>query len=236
MKQMITIFRRELRAYFDSPLAYIVIVAFLLVTGWFFATNVFVVAQADMRIAFGVIPFIFLFFTPALTMRLVAEERKSGTLELLTTLPISDASIILGKYLAALVLLSAAVIPTILYAIVLGILGDVDTGATIAGYIGLILLGGSYLAIGTFGSSLTDNQVIAFIISFFLIFLFFLLDKILFLLPNWIVTPVEFLAVEKHFQNISRGVIDSRDIVYFLSLMGLFLFLATRSLVARRLG
>lgn len=236
MKQMVTIFRRELRAYFDSPLAYVVIVAFLLVTGWFFATNVFVVAQADMRVAFGVIPFIFLFFAPALTMRLVAEERKSGTLELLTTLPISDASIILGKYLAALVLLSAAVVPTILYAIVLGVLGDIDIGATVAGYIGLILLGGSYLAIGTFGSSLTDNQVIAFIVSFFLVFLFFLLDKILFLLPNWIVTPIEFLAVEKHFQNISRGVIDSRDIVYFLSLIGLFLFLATRSLVSRRIG
>lgn len=236
MRQILTIFRREVRAYYDSPLAYVVIIVFLLVTGWFFATNVFVVAQADMRVAFGVIPFIFLFFAPALTMRLLAEEKKSGTLELLVTMPIPDSAIITGKYLAALLLLSTAVLPTALYAITLAILGDMDVGATLAGYFGLILLGAAYLAMGTFGSSLTDNQVIAFIISFFLVFVFFLLDKILFLLPTWLVTPVEFLSVEKHFQNISRGVIDTRDVLFFLSLIALFLFLATRSLVSRRLG
>ncbi len=234
MKSTLIIFKRELRAYFDAPIAYVVITAFLLVTGWFFTTNFFVVAQADMRVVFGIIPFIFLFFTPAITMRLISEERKTGTMELLVTMPISDAAIIAGKYLASLALLTASVLPTLIYAISVGLLGDIDTGATIAGYLGLILMGAAYLAIGTFGSSLTESQVIAFIVSFFLVFVFFLLDKILFILPNWLVTPVEYLSIERHFQNISRGVIDSRDVIYYLSMIGLFLFLAARSLAARR--
>ncbi|MBM3327271.1 MAG: ABC transporter [Calditrichaeota bacterium] len=234
MKNIWIIFKRELRAYFDAPIAYVVITAFLLVTGWFFTTNFFVVAQADLRVIFGIIPFIFLFFTPAITMRLISEERKTGTMELLVTMPISDAAVIVGKYLAALALLSASVLPTIIYAISVAMLGDIDGGAAIAGYLGLIFMGAAYLAIGTFGSSLTDSQVIAFIVSFFLVFVFFLLDKILFILPNWLVTPVEYLSIERHFQNISRGVIDSRDVIYYLSMIGLFLFLAARSLAARR--
>ncbi len=228
------IFKRELRAYFDSPIAYVVITIFLLVTGWFFTTNFFVVAQADLRVVFGIIPFTFLFFTPAITMRLISEERKTGTMELLVTMPISDTAIITGKYLASLALLGAMILPTLVYAITVALLGDMDPGPMIGGYIGLLLMGAAYLAIGTFGSSLTESQVVAFIVSFFLVFVFFLLDKVLFLLPIWLVTPVEYLAIEHHFQNISRGVIDTRDIVYYLSLIVLALYLAARSLAARR--
>ncbi|MBM3329775.1 MAG: ABC transporter [Calditrichaeota bacterium] len=234
MNNIRTIFLRELRAYFDAPIAYVVIIAFLLVTGWFFTTNFFVVGQADMRVVFGIVPFIFLFFTPAITMRLISEERKTGTMELLVTMPISDVSIIAGKYLAALTLLTAAVLPTIIYSVSVAFLGNMDGGATVAGYIGLVLMGAAYLAIGTYGSSLTESQVVAFIVSFFLVFGFFLLDKILYILPNWLVTPVEYLSIEHHFQNIQRGVVDSRDIVYYLTLIGLFLFLSARSLAARR--
>jgi len=228
------IFRREMKFYFDSPLAYIVIIIFLLFTGWFFMSNFFVVAQADLRVIFGVIPFVYLFVTPAITMRLIAEERKSGTMELLVTMPISDLSIIIGKYLASVVLLAAMVVPTLLYAVTATSLGDMDIGSTLAGYIGLILLGAAYLAIGTFGSSLTDNQVVAFIVSWLFVFFFFLLDKILFLLPAWLVTPVEYLSIEYHFQNISRGVVDSRDLIYYLTLIGVALFLSARSIAARR--
>jgi len=228
------IFKRELRAYFDSPIAYVVITAFLLVTGWFFTTNFFVVAQADLRVIFSIIPFIFLFFTPAITMRLISEERKSGTMELMVTMPISDAAIIIGKYLAGVALLAASILPTLVYLISVALLGDIDGGPAVGGYVGLLLMGAAYLAIGTFGSSLTDSQVVAFIVSFFITFAFFLLDKILFLLPAWLVTPVEYLSIESHFQNLSRGVIDTRDLIYYLSLIALALYFAARSLASRR--
>jgi len=234
MSNVIPIFKRELKAYFDSPIAYVVIIVFLLVTGWFFTTNFFMVAQADMRVAFGIIPFIFIFITPAITMRLISEERKSGTMELLVTMPIKDIEIIIGKYLAAVGLLAGMILPTLVYAITISFLGDMDTGPVIGGYIGLILMGAGYLAIGTFGSSVTENQVVAFIISWLMVFVFFLMDKMLFLLPNWLVTPVEYLSIEYHFQNISRGIIDSRDIIYYLSLITLALLLAARSLAARQ--
>ena len=167
-------------------------------------------------------------------MRLISEERKSGTIELLVTMPIKDTEIIVGKYLASVALLVAMILPTIVYAITISMLGDMDFGPVIGGYLGLILMGAGYLAIGTFGSSLTDSQVVAFIVSWLMVFVFFLLDKMLFLLPNWLVSTVEYISIEYHFQNISRGVIDTRDIVYYLSLITIALFLAARSLAARR--
>lgn len=228
------IFKRELRGYFDSPVAYIVITAFLLLTGWFFTSNLFMVGQADLRTVFGIIPFLFLLFAPAITMRLISEERKSGTIELLVTMPISDAAIIVGKYLASVALLVAMILPTLVYLVTVSLLGDMDGGPAAGGYIGLVLMGAAYLAIGIFGSSLTENQVVAYIMSLLIVFVFFMLDKILFMLPSWMVTPVEYLAIEYHFQNISRGVIDSRDLIYYLSLIALALFFSARSLAVRR--
>lgn len=236
MNSVWPIFKRELRSYFDSPMAYVVIIVFLLLTGWFFTSNFFISAQADLRVIFGIIPFVFLFITPAITMRLISEERKTGTMELLVTLPITDSSIIIGKYLASVALLFAMILPTIIYAVTVSLLGDMDGGPAIGGYVGLLLMGAAYLAIGTFGSSLTDNQVVAFIVSWILVFIFFLLDKILFFLPNWMVSFVEYLSIEYHFQNIARGVIDTRDLVYYLSVIAFALFLAVRSMSARRLS
>lgn len=234
MDKILPIYKRELRAYFDSPTAYVVITVFLLVTGWFFTSNFFLVGQADLRVIFGVIPFIFIFITPALTMRLISEERKTGTMELLVTMPIPDYAIIIGKFLAAISLLTAMILPTVVYAITVSTLGDLDWGPAIGGYIGLILMGGVYLAVGTFGSSLSESQVVAFIVSWLMVFILFLLDKILLFLPSWLVTPIEYLSVESHFQSITRGVIDSRDLVYYFSMMAIFLFLASRKLAARR--
>ncbi len=234
MRNVWPIFKREVRAYFDSPTAYVVITVFLLVTGWFFTTNFFMAGQADLRVAFGIIPFIFIFIIPAITMRLISEERKTGTMELLVTMPITDAEIIVGKYLASVALLVGMLIPTLVYPITVSFLGDMDAGPLIGGYIGLALMGAGYLAIGTFGSSLTESQVVAFIISWLMVFVFFLLDKVLFIMPNALVTPLEYMSIEYHFQNIARGVIDTRDIIYYLSLITLSLYMASRSLASRR--
>jgi ABC-2 type transport system permease protein len=227
---ILTIFRRELRSSFHSPVAYVVIVVFLSIVGWFFSSNLFIMNVASLRIVFELVPLVFLFFVPAITMRLLAEERKSGTLELLTTRPVRDVEIVLGKFLSAWALLAAALLPTILYAIAVGSLGSLDPGPVLAGYLGLLLVGGVYIGIGIFASSLTENQIIAFILVLGL----FLLDKILIYMPEALTTAVEFLAVDYHFSSIARGVIDSRDIIYFLSLIGCTLMLATVSLQRRK--
>jgi ABC-2 type transport system permease protein len=228
------IFRREFRSYFNSPVAYVVIVVFLSIIGWFFTSNMFLFNVASMRMFFELVPLVFLFFIPAVTMRLLAEEKKSGTLELLTTKPVLDVEIILGKFLAAWALLAAALIPTLLYVLTLGALGSLDLGPVITGYIGLLLMGGVYIAIGILASSLTENQIVAFIIGFLLILALFLMDKVLMYVPESIASTMEFLSIDYHFSNIARGVIDSRDILYFVSLLGFSLYLATVSLERRK--
>jgi ABC-2 type transport system permease protein len=228
------IFRRELRSYFNSPVAYVVIVVFLAIIGWFFTSNLFLMNVASLRVVFELVPLIFLFFIPAITMRLLAEEKKSGTLELLTTKPIHDADIILGKFLAAWALLCAALLPTLLYVITLAMLGSPDLGPIVTGYLGLLLMGAVYIGIGLFASSITENQIIAFIISFLIVLALFLMDKVLMYVPEGIASTMEFLGIDYHFSNIARGVIDSRDVIYFLSLLGFSLYGATISLGRRK--
>jgi len=228
------IFRREVRSYFNSPIAYVVIVVFLAIIGWFFTSNLFLINVASMRIVFELVPLIFLFFVPAITMRLLAEEKKSGTLELLTTKPVRDVEIVLGKFLAAWVLLAAALAPTLLYLFTLMPLGDIDLGPVITGYIGLLLMGGVYIGIGILASSLTENQIVAFIVAFLIVLAFYLMDKVLVYAPEGFASTMEFLAIDFHFSNIARGVIDSRDIIYFVSMMGFSLLLATFSLERRK--
>ena len=234
LTNILPIFRREIRSYFNSPVAYVVILVFLAIIGWFFTSNLFVMNVASMRVIFELVPIIFLFFVPAITMRLIAEEKKSGTLELLTTKPVKDVEIVLGKFLAAWTLLAAALAPTLLYAGTLMSLGKIDVGPTIAGYFGLLLMGGVYIAIGLLASSLTDNQIVAFILSFLLVFVLFMLDKVLIYVPEGFASTFEFLSVGYHFENIARGVIDSRNIIYFGSLLGFSLMLATVSLERRK--
>ncbi|MEW5701134.1 MAG: ABC transporter permease [Candidatus Zixiibacteriota bacterium] len=226
---------KELKSFFNSPVAYVILTLFLLIGGWFFSAGLFLIGQADMRdLATVVFPLAFLFFIPAITMRLIAEEKKSGTLELLVTLPVRDVEIVVGKYLAALGLLASALLLTFSYPLTLSILGDPDGGAVVGAYLGLILLGGSYLAIGTFTSGLTHNQIVAFITGFVIIFALFMLDKVLVFFPGPVASVLEYLSVSYHFENVARGVVDTRDLIYFLSLIAGFLFLAVRSLEARR--
>jgi ABC-2 type transport system permease protein len=228
------IYRRELRSFFNSPVAYVVIIVFLAILGWFFTSNFFLANVATMRVVFDMIPFLFLFFVPAVTMRLFAEETKSGTLELLTTKPVRDVEIVLAKFLAALSLLAAALLPTLVYLITVASLGRLDLGPALTGYLGLLLMGSVFIGFGMLASSLTDNQIVAFILGFLLVFLFFMFDKVLMYAPAGVAGVLEFLSVDHHFANMARGVIDSRNLVYFASAVGFTLYLTTLSLERRK--
>ncbi|MEW6512185.1 MAG: ABC transporter permease [Bacteroidota bacterium] len=228
------IFRRELRSYFNSPVAYVVIVVFLAIIGWFFTSSLFLINVASLRVMFELVPLVFLFFAPAITMRLLAEEKKAGTFELLVTKPVRDVDIVLGKFLAAWTLLAAALAPTLIYLVSLAFLGSPDIGPVITGYLGLLLMGGVYIAIGLFASSLTENQIVAFIVGFLIVLALFLADKVLMYVPEAFASTLEFLAIDYHFSNIARGVIDSRNIIYFGSVLGFALFLTTASLERRK--
>ena len=212
MSNVLPIFKKEMRSYFTSPVAYIVMTVFLIITGWFFSTSLFVIGQASMRNVFSIIPFVFTFFVPALTMRMLAEERKTGTFELLVTMPVSDIEVVLGKYLASVALLSLSVLLTLTYAFTIGALGDVDAGVILAGYLGLILLGAGYVAIGILASSLTENQIVAFIISFVVIFVLSMVDKMLLFVPTSMATFFEYLSAEYHFNNIGESQEQGRNI------------------------
>jgi ABC-2 type transport system permease protein len=217
MRQAFKIFKKEFRSYFVSPIAYIVIAIFLLVTGWFFFTTFFLFGQASLRNFFSLLPIIFSFVIPAVTMRLVSEELNIGSYEILLTMPVTFTDVILGKFMAATAFVVALLIPTLAYPITVSFLGQLDWGPVIGGYIGAILLGASFCAIGLFASALTRNQIIAFITGMAICFSLTLVDKMLFFLPRSLLGVLSYLGADFHFQNISKGIIDSRDIVYFLS-------------------
>lgn len=234
MQNILVIARREFKSYFDSPVAYIVLTFFLIITGYFFTSNLFLANQADLRTLWGIVPLLFVFFIPAISMKLLAEEKKSGTIELLYTYPIRDSEIVIGKYLAALGLLCVLLLVTVIYAFTVGSLGNMDTGQAVAGYIGLLLMAAAYLAIGVFASSVTDNQIIAFILALFISFVLFITDKILFFLPTGLAGIFEYLGIEYHFQNVARGVLDTRNLLYFGSVIFFGLLMASHSLSRRR--
>jgi ABC-2 type transport system permease protein len=228
------VFQKELRSYFNSPVAYIVIVVFLVILGWFFTSSIFIANISSLRTVFETTPFLLLFFAPAITMRLISEEKKSGTLELLLTKPVKEYEIILGKFLAAWVLFFFTILPTLSYYVTISLLGTLDIGPVIGGYLGLLFVGAVFLGIGVFGSSITENQVVGFIVSFLIVFILFMLDKILLYVPASLASILEYLSIDYHFSNIARGVIDSRDVLYYLSAIVFTLLLGTVSLQKRR--
>lgn len=217
MTNTINIFKKEFRGYFISPIAYIVISIFLILTGWFFFSTFFLFGQAEMRNFFSLLPVILSFIIPAVTMRLFSEEFNTGSYELLLTMPVSSLNIILGKFLAATAFVAIMLMPTLAYAFFISFLGDLDWGPVIGGYTGAVLLGAAFSSIGLFASSLTRNQIIAFITGMTLCFVLTLIDKMLFFLPESLLSVFQFLGADFHFQNISKGVVDSRDLLYFLS-------------------
>jgi ABC-2 type transport system permease protein len=228
------VFQKELRSYFNSPVAYIVIVVFLVILGWFFVSGIFIANISSLRTVFETTPFLLLFFAPAITMRLISEEKKSGTLELLLTKPVKEYEIIVGKFLAAWVLYFFTLLPTLSFYVTMMLLGTLDLGPVIGGYLGLLLVGAVFLGVGVFGSSITENQVVGFIVSFLIVFVLFMLDKILLYVPTSLASVLEYLSIDYHFSNIARGVIDSRDVLYYLSAIVFTLLLGTVSLQKRR--
>jgi len=225
MENIKHIFKKEYKAYFVSPIAYIVISVFLIIVGWLFFSTFFLDRQASLTRLFTLLPITFAFIIPAVTMRLFSEEINIGSYELLHTLPISNQEIIIGKFLAAVAFIGVMLSPTIVYALSTAFLGDLDWGPVIGGYLGAILLGAAFSAIGLMASSLTRNQVVAFIISMAVCFsLTLMMDFVLFFLPNSIVGFFQYLSANYHFQNIAKGMIDSRDILYFLSVIFLSLY------------
>jgi len=234
MRNLLVIARRELKSYFDSPIAYIVVVAFLLVAGWMFFSALFLMGRADLRGFFAPSPFspsmLLVILAPAVTMRLIAEERKSGAIELLTTMPVRDADVVIGKFLAALGLIATALAVTLVYAISVDLIGPLDWGPVIAGYLGILLFSAALLAVGVLCSTWTANQIVAFIVGFIVCAALYFVYWLQFFVPEAIAPVIEFVSVSSHLDNMARGVIDSRDVIYYLTVIGGALFLAERSL------
>lgn len=224
MRRAYPVFQKEFRSYFVSPIAYIVISIFLVVIGWFFFSTFFLFNQANLRNFLLLLPMVFAFVVPAVTMRLFSDELNVGTYEILLTMPVTYREVVLGKFLAGVAFVAAMLLPTLAYPVTVAFLGDLDWGPVLGGYVGAVLLGASFSAIGLFASSLTRNQIVAFIIGMAICFALVLVDKILFFLPAPLVGVLEYLGADHHFENISKGILDSRDILYFLSVIFVSLY------------
>ena len=224
MRQAVLIFNKEFKDYFISPIAYIVIALFLLVTGWLFFSTFFVFGQAELRRFFDLLPFLFALVVPVITMRLFSEELNVGSYEILLTLPVTFFDVILGKFLAGVAFVAAILLPTLSYPIFISFLGTLDWGVVAGSYIGSILLGAAYVAIGLFASSLTRNQIIACIVGMVICAVLAIIDKMLFFIPQSILDVVAYLSAAIHFDNVAKGIVDTRDILYFLSIVFIGLY------------
>jgi len=227
---LVAIIRKEINSFFASPIGYLVIALFLVINGlflWVFSGeyNVFDAGFADLSAFFQLAPWVLLFLIPAVSMRAFSDEKKMGTLELLLTKPISLRNIILGKYFGALLLIVIALIPTLLYVMTISDLGNPsgnwDVGSTIGSYIGLLFLAMAYTSMGIFASTLSKNQIVAFIIAVFICFVFYFGFEGLSSISSSL--DLSFFGMKEHFNSVARGVIDTRDLIYFLSLTALFL-------------
>ncbi len=242
---MFSLLRKEVSGFFSSLIGYISIAVFLLVNSLFLLVfpgdlNVIDSGYADLEPLFFLAPWVFLFLVPAITMRSFAEEKRTGTIELLFTRPLTDLSIVLAKYFAGLVLVLFSLLPTLLYYLSVYLLGDpvgcIDTGGTWGSYLGLFFLAAIYVAVGIFASSLTDNQIVAFILAVLLSFLLYLGFDFIGQLEalKSIDRAVMGLGVNEHYRSISRGVVDSRDLLYFVGVVAIFILLTKSVLESRK--
>jgi ABC-2 type transport system permease protein len=240
MKSVWIIARRELGSFFDSLIAYIMLLLFLGFSGlftWLVGSDVFLVGQASLRSFFGIAYWTLFFFAPALTMRLLAEEKRSGTLELLLTKAVTDRQVVLGKFLSTLILVSIALLFTLPYVITVANIGNLDNGGVLCGYLGLFLMSAAYISIGLYASSITSNQIVAFLTALFIgIFFHIIFDVLASTFRGFIGEIFHYLSLSVHFESISRGVVDTKDIIYFLSLIFMGLFLAEVSLSRRNIS
>ncbi len=239
MRQIWIITKRELAAFFDSLIAYIILVLFLGFSGfftWLYGSDIFLVGQASLDVFFNISYWTLFFFIPALTMKMLAEEKRSGTLELLLTKAVSETQVVIGKFLACLLLIAFALLLTLPYYITVANIGDVDHGAILSGYLGLLLMSAAYISIGLFASSLTGNQIVAFLGALFIGLFFQLLFNVLAdNTTGFIGRLFHTLSLSTHYDSISRGVIDSKDLIYFLSIVVIGLKLAEMNLAKPKL-
>ncbi|MCX8122882.1 MAG: ABC transporter permease subunit [Spirochaetes bacterium] len=219
MKGAKLIAKKELSGYFSTPIGYIVISVFLVIAGFLFFSTFFLYGQAELRAYFELLPLLFAFVIPAVTMRLFAEERNTGSFEMLMTLPLSTVQVVIGKIMAATLFAAVMISPTLVYAISVAFVGSLDIGPVIGGYVGAVLLAAAYASIGVFASSMTKNQIVAFIIGFAICIVLSLITKFLYFISPKLVSLFEYISADYHFQNIARGVVDSRNIIYFASVI-----------------
>lgn len=234
MRNILTIGGRQFRSYFNGPVAYIVISIVMLTLGFFFWKTFFLFGRASAREMFRWLGLILVFSLPALTMGLLAEEKRTGTIELLITMPVTEAQVVLGKFLGVFGLYAVLLALTIFYPISVSTLGDLGWGPVIGGYVGLLLQGSAILAIGLMASSWTDNQLIALFVALTLSVFFWVLNKFLPLLPTNAASVLEWFSFDHHFQSMARGVIDLSDVLFFVSVTVFALALAFRALESRR--
>jgi ABC-2 type transport system permease protein len=234
MNHILTIGGRQFRSYFNGPVAYIVICIVMLTLGFFFWNTFFLYGRASAREMFRWLGLILVFALPALTMGLLAEEKRTGTIELLITMPVTEAQVIVGKFLGVLGLYAVLLVLTLAYPISVSTLGNLDWGPVWSGYLGLFLQGAAVLAIGLMASSWTSNQLIALFVALTLSVFFWVLDKFLALLPTNAASALEWLSFDYHFQSMARGVVDLRDVLFFFSVTLFALALAFRALESRR--
>lgn len=239
MKPIWIIAKRELKSFFDSLIAYILIVAFLGISGfftWLYGSDVFLIGQATMQPFFSIAYWTLFFFIPALTMRMIAEEKRSGTLELLLTKSVNDWQVVLGKFLACLILIAVALALTLPYYFTIMSIGPIDHGAVLTGYLGMLFISMNYISIGLFASSITTNQVVAFLLALFIgVFFLIIFDVLSNSFTGWFANLYSYLSLSTHYESISRGVIDSKDLIYFLSITIIGLVLAEISLSKRNI-
>lgn len=237
MRNVGTVTRRELSAQFYSPIAYVVIAIFLMVSGIFFLTIDFRPgAESSVRALFGgYMPLILVFMLPMLTMRVLSEEFRSGTIETLMTAPVDDADVVLGKFFGSLLFFGVMLVTTLIYPVLVAMYGPLDVGMALCSYLGMALVGGLFIAVGVFFSACTSNQVIAVVCSFVLLAIFtFLAEYLGSISEGTLRVVLQHLAVLSHYQDFTRGLIDTNHVVYFLTTTGVFLFLAVKVLEFRR--
>jgi ABC-2 type transport system permease protein len=229
-----------LNSFFDSLIAYILLALFLGFSGfftWLYGSDVFLINQVTLRPFFSIAYWTLFFFIPALTMRSLAEEKKSGTIELLLTKAITDRQVIIGKFLAALILICIALAFTLPYVITLASIGNLDLGEAICGYLGLTLLSAAYISIGIYASSITSNQIVAFLTALFVgLFFHIIFDVLANSSSGLLGETFSTLSLSNHFESIQRGVVDSKDLIYFFSIIFLGLFLTEANLSKRKVS
>ena len=237
MEKIWIITKRELSSFFDSLTAYVMIILFLGLSGlftWLVGSNVFVLGQASLEVFFNIAFWSLFFFIPAITMRMIAEENRAGTIELLITKAVTDGQIVIGKFLACFILVLIALVSTLPYYVTVSQLGNIDHGAVIGGYFGLLFLSGMYISIGLFASSLTTNQIVAFLLALFIgVFFHVLFDVIGSTFTGVVGGVFNYISSRTHYESMSRGVVDSRDLIFFLSII-IFGLLLSQVMLSKR--